>query len=70
MFIENWKELPKQDVYLCFSLPLFRFREVNEVYPLAKEVHRVTGKTFSVFIKGDKLQGLLEEWTKNRPTKK
>lgn len=70
MFIENWKELPKQDVYLCFSLPLFRFLEVNEVYPIAKEVHRVTGKTFSVFIKGDKLQGLLEEWTKNRPTKK
>lgn len=69
MYIENWKDLPKSEVYLCFSLPLFRFLEKNEIYPIAKEVHRTTGKVFTVFIKGDKLQELLEEWTRNRPVK-
>lgn len=69
MYIENWKSLPKDEVYLCFSLPLYKFLEKNEVYPIAKEIHKTTKKVFTVFIKGDKLQELLKQWTENRPKK-
>ena len=52
MFIKNWKEeLSKDEVYLCFSFPLFKFLESNQVYPIAKEIHRTTNKVFTVFIK-------------------
>lgn len=68
MYIKNWKEeLSKEEVYLCFSFPLFKFLEKNQVFPIAKEVHKVTQKTFTVFIKNEKLQDLLKQWTDNRP---
>ena len=61
MFIKNWKEeLSKDEVYLCFSFPLFKFLESNQVYPIAKEIHRTTNKVFTVFIKNEKLQELLK----------
>ena len=70
MFIKNWKEeLSKDEVYLCFSFPLFKFLENNQVYPIAKEIHRTTNKVFTVFIKNEKLQELLKQWTDNRPEK-
>ena len=70
MYIKNWKEeLSKDEVYLCFSFPLFKFLEKNQVYPIAKETHNVTGKIFTVFIKNEGLQILLKEWTDNRPSK-
>ena len=70
MYIKNWKdELSKDEVYLCFSFPLFKFLEKNQVYPIAKETHNVTGKIFTVFIKNESLQILLKEWTNNRPSK-
>lgn len=70
MYIKNWKEeLSKDEVYLCFSFPLFKFLENNQVYPIAKEVHKVTNKVFTVFIKNDRLQELLKQWTENRPNK-
>lgn len=70
MYIKNWKEeLSKDEVYLCFSFPLFKFLENNKVYPIAKEVHKITGKVFTVFIKNDRLQELLKQWTENRPNK-
>ena len=47
MYIKNWKEeLSKDEVYLCFSFPLFKFLESNQVYPIAKEIHKTTNKVF------------------------
>ena len=43
--------------------------EKNQVYPVAKEIHKTTNKVFTVFIKNDKLQELLKQWTENRPNK-
>ena len=57
MEIVDWRNLNKEDIYCCFSFPLFKFIEE----------HPKTKKIFSVFMKGDKLQALLTEWTENRP---
>ena len=68
MYIKNWKEeLSKDEVYLCFSFPLFKFLEENQVFPIVKEVHKTTKKVFTVFIKNGRLQELLKQWTENRP---
>ena len=69
MEIVNWKELKKEDVYCCFSYPLYKFIVAHGLEPVAKETHKKTGRIFSVFIKGEKLQELLSEWTANRPVK-
>lgn len=69
MEIVNWKSLDKNDIYCCFSLPLYKFIVANGLEPIAKETHKKTNRTFSVFMKGEKLQALLTEWTANRPTK-
>lgn len=69
MDIVNWKTLDKADVYCCFSLPLYKFIVAHGLEPIANEVHKKTGRPFSVFMKGDKLQALLTEWTANRPVK-
>lgn len=68
MEILNWKSLDKGDIYCCFSFPLHEFIVSHGLEPIAQETHKKTGKQFSVFIKGEKLQALLTEWTANKPT--
>ena len=67
MEILNWHSLDKGDIYCCFSFPLHNFIVAHGLEPIAQEVHKKTGKQFSVFIKGEKLQALLTEWTANKP---
>lgn len=67
MEIVNWKELNREDIYCCFSFPLYKFIVANGLQPIAKETHKKTNRIFSVFMKGDRLQELLTEWTANRP---
>ena len=70
MEVVNWKEMKKEDIYCCFSFPLYKFIVAHGLEPIAKETHKKTGRVFSVFMKGEKLQSLLTEWTANRPEKK
>ena len=67
MEIVDWRNLNKEDIYCCFSFPLFKFIVAHGLEPIAKEEHPKTKKIFSVIMKGDKLQALLTEWTENRP---
>jgi hypothetical protein len=46
---------------------LFKFLERHQVYPVAKDIHKTTNKVFTVFIKNERLQELLKQWTDNRP---
>lgn len=67
MEIVDWRSLNKEDIYCCFSFPLFKFIVAHGLEPIAKDTHPKTQRVFSVFMKGDKLQALLTEWTANRP---
>lgn len=69
MEVVNWKNMKKDDIYCCFSFPLYKFIVAHGLEAIAKETHKKTGRTFSVFMKGEKLQALLTEWTANRPVK-
>lgn len=68
MEIVNWKDMNSDDIYCCFSFPLFKYITSHGIDPITIDTHKKTNRTFSVFIKGDRLQVLLSEWTANRPT--
>ena len=49
MEIVDWRSLNKEDIYCCFSFPLFKFIVAHGLEPIAKEEHPKTKKIFSVF---------------------
>lgn len=72
-YIVNWEELIKDKdvpIFKCASIKLKRFLLLNDVLYIGDYQSSETGKTIWLFIKTQKVQRLLEQWSENNPNKK
>lgn len=53
-------------LYICYSLPQMMFLQNNGIHYDVEGKHKVTNKNFWVFIRTDKLNNLLKEWSLNK----
>lgn len=56
----------KVEYFRAFSIPLLRFLKANGQRAVSKSVHKVTGKTYWVFVKDAEFERLLGLWTKGK----
>lgn len=53
-------------LYICYSLPLMMFLQENGIKYEVEGKHKVTDKSFWVFMRTDKLNNLLKIWSLNK----
>lgn len=53
-------------LYVCYSLPQMLFLKDNHLRYEVEGVHKTTGKEFWVFIRTEKLNELLKQWSLGR----
>jgi len=56
-------------VFVCYSVPLMKFLTSNNVRYDVVGLNSDNKNTFWGFVKDDKLNKLLEQWSKNNPNK-
>lgn len=60
----------KVKFFQCFSINLLRWLKANCIYPVGKNIHPKTGRTYWIFEVDERLSQALTAWSKNKSSKK